>query len=73
MRYNLVGIVRVDIFSFQAKTGLCNKSAIRLCAVDLSERIKGAVKSNSWLTGVSRVLFQQRTPTREFFVIRLVP
>jgi hypothetical protein len=46
MLYNIFGIVRVGIFSFRAKTVLCNKSAIRLCAVDFPERAKGAVKSN---------------------------
>ena len=44
--YNIFGIVRIGIFSFRAKTVLCNKSAIRLCAVDSSEKMKGAVKSN---------------------------
>ena len=37
------------------KTVLCNKSAIRLCAVDLSSGgQEGAVKSNCWPTGLPR-------------------
>lgn len=30
--------------------------------MDLFERVKGAVKGNSWLMGVPRVLFQQKAP-----------
>jgi len=33
-------------FSFWLETVPCNKSAIRLCAVDLPELAKGAVKSD---------------------------
>jgi hypothetical protein len=32
-------------FSLWLETVPCNKSAIRLCAVDLSEKTKGAVES----------------------------
>lgn len=73
MWYTLIGIARVDIFRLLSKTGLCNKSAIRLCAVDLSERVKGVVKSNSWLAGVSRVLFQQKTSLRGSFLFYSFP
>ena len=38
--------MRIGIYELLLITGLCNKSAIRLCAVDLPERAKGAVKSN---------------------------
>jgi len=37
--------VRIGIYRRKPVTGLCNESAIRLCAVDLSEGIEGAVKS----------------------------
>ena len=38
--------MRIGIYGLLLITGLCNNSAIRLCAVDLPERAKGAVKSN---------------------------
>jgi len=41
--------VRVGVHRFLPMTRLCNKSAIRLCAVDLPEMAEGAVKSNRGL------------------------
>ena len=67
--YNSSGIVRVSIYEFRLITELCNKSAIRLGAVDLPERAKGAVKndSGSWTyRGLGRVLRKQnRWPMSE--------
>ena len=70
-------MVRIGIYRRKPVTGLCNKSAIRLCAVDLPETAEGAVKSKTGLRTYgelgggprgareifpSRSLFQQRTP-----------
>ncbi|MBI5732458.1 hypothetical protein HY967_00660 [Candidatus Jorgensenbacteria bacterium] len=81
-----IGIVRIGIYRRKPVTGLCNESAIRLCAVDLPEVAKGAVKSDSGLRVyrelsrgsrgareiyIFRSLFPQKTPTREFFATAL--
>jgi len=78
--------VRIGIYRRKPVTGLRNESAIRLCAVDLSEGIEGAVKSKTGLrtyrelgrgprgvTGIylCRSLFQQRTPTLGVLCYRL--
>src|SRR3989344_7269005 len=79
-----MGIVRIGIYRRKPVTGLCNESAIRLCAVDLPERAKGVVKSNSGLRvyrelgrgprgarGIlpSRLLLPQRTPNTGVFLL----
>ncbi|TSA45810.1 hypothetical protein D4R51_01230 [bacterium] len=57
-------------FSFWLETVPCNKSAIRFCAVDLSERTKGAVKSVIGLRMHQECYSKQRTSLlRKFFVL----
>ena len=56
--------MRIGIYRRKPVTGLCNESAIRLCAVDSPERVKGAVKSNSGLR-VYRELGQGPRGARE--------
>jgi len=74
--------VRIGIYRRKPVTGLCNESAIRLCAVDLPETAEGAVKSKTGLRTYrelgrgprgareifpSRSLFPQKTPITGVF------
>ena len=58
--------MRIGIYRRKLVTGLCNKSVIRLCAVDSPERVEGAIKSNSGLR-VYRELGQGPRGAREIY------
>ena len=54
-------------FSIRLETLLCNKSAIRLRAVDLPERVEGAVKSGGGLRVYQECYSKQRTSHKGVF------
>jgi hypothetical protein len=62
--------VRVGVHQLLLMTRLCNKSAIRLCAVDLPEMAKGAVKSNSGSRVHQECYSNKKLPSREIFVFK---
>jgi len=64
--------VRVGVHWLSLMTRLCNKSAIRLCAVDLHDSAKGAVKSNSGSRAHQECYSNKKLPTREIFVYKTI-
>jgi len=68
MCYNLIEIAGVGIYGRKLITGLCNESAIRLCAVDLSERVEGAVKSNSGSRAYRECYSSKKLPDGSFLL-----